>query len=439
MEPWVLLQEVAVPEPLCVTRTIDGVARTFAGDLRAGDLQGDGKLSFVVYRSLDCAHDEGGMKPCFMGAFDVSGQMLWHVGDGGEQPCRPGPVALFDLDGDGVDEILCFFLDATRSAPPDSLANVVMQIRSGRTGEVLRQAAPPELRACAGRGPNWAHQRLLLANLRGLERPRDFVVKLGTVVLAFDENLRVLWRYECPWEKYGNCPAYIPSVGDIDDDGRDEVNGGYYLLDHDGRVLWERAWAHHMDSVAICPWDDGRMRAVGSGGGHVLDAAGNVVLCLGEGLVPHGQEVRIARFDPADPEPQMAMRWNAHDPALLLANTRGEVVARCTLNTSPNNTGMEAIFPDGPNGCAVLYNGGMVWDPLTGENWCLPGLPHPTPIGRMSWYHCIPVVLWHDGAEGIVLYNPWEPIVRVYGPTSHADHPQCFRPSPRQYNARLMD
>jgi len=439
MESWVLLQEIAVPKPLCVTRTIDGVARTFAGDVRVGDLQGDGQLTFVVYRSLDCAHDEGGMKPCFMGAFDASGRVLWQVGEGGEQPCRPGPVALFDLDGDGVDEILCFFLDATQTTPPESLANVVVQIRSGGTGEVLRQATPPELQACAGRGPNWAHQRLLLANLRGLDHPRDFVVKLGTVILAFDEDLRVLWRYECPWEEYGNCPAYIPSVGDIDGDGRDEVNGGYYLLDHDGRVLWERAWAHHMDSVAICPWDGGQMRAIGSGGGHVLDAAGNVVLCLGEGLVPHGQEVRIARFDPAEPEPQMALRWNAHDPALLLANTRGEVIARCTLNTSPNNTGMEAIFPDGPNGCAVLYNGGMVWNPLTGDSLRLPGLPDPTPIGRMSWYHCIPVVLWDDDAEGMVLYNPWEPIVRVYGPASRADHPRCFRPSPRQYNARLMD
>jgi hypothetical protein len=319
------------------------------------------------------------------------------------------------------------------------MANVVIQLRSGETGEVLREAAPPEFRACSGHGPNWCHQRLLLANLRGLDRSRDFVVKLGTAILAFDDELRVLWRYECPWEQYGHCPAYIPAVGDIDGDGRDEVNGGYYLLDHDGRVLWERDWAPNMDSVAICTWDKGNTRAIGSGGGHVFDEAGKVVLCLGEELVPHGQEARVARFDPGDPEPQMAVRWNAHNTDLLVANTRGEVVARCQLNPSPNNTGMEAVYPHGPAACAVLYNGGMVWDPLTGESLALPGLPKPEPIGRMSWYHCIPVALWADGAEGMVVYNPWEPRVRIYAAASRAGDPWRVHATARQYNARLMD
>jgi hypothetical protein len=433
MEPWTLLRKIEVPEAFRVAQTVNGVARIFAGDVRVG------RQGFVVYRSVDCAHDEGGMKPCFLGAFDWQGQPLWQVGAGGTQPCRPGPVAMYDLDGDGTDEVLCFFVDPKVAAAPESMANVAVQLRSGATGSVLRQAAPPELQACAGRGPNWCHQRLLLANLRGLGRARDFVVKLGTVVLAFDEDLRVLWRYECPWSEYGRCPAYIPAVGDIDGDGRDEVNGGYYLLDHDGRVLWEKAWAPNMDSVAICPWDQGHMRAIGSGGGHVFDAAGNVVLCLGEDLVPHGQEARVARFDPDDPEPQMAVRWNAHDPALLVANTRGEVVARCQLNPSPNNTGMEAIHPAGPEACAILHNGGMVWNPLTGDHLRLPDLPEPEPVGRMSWYHCIPVALWEDGGEGMVLYNPWEPCVRLYAPASRAGRSWLPRADERQYNPRLMD
>ena len=39
----------------------------------------------------------------------------------------------------------------------------------------------------------------------------------------------MLWTYEIKWNEYGKCSAYIPAVGDIDGDGKDEVNGGYYL------------------------------------------------------------------------------------------------------------------------------------------------------------------------------------------------------------------
>ena len=80
------------------------------------------------------------------------------------------------------------------------------------------------------------------------------------------------------------------------------------MLDHDGMPLWERVLAPHIDSVAIAEWDEGRMRAIGSGWGHVLDAQGNVLLCLGERWVPHGQETRVARFIVSDPAPQMVIR-----------------------------------------------------------------------------------------------------------------------------------
>ena len=52
-----------------------------------------------------------------------------------------------------------------------------------------------------------------------------------------------------------------------------------------------------MDSVAIAAWDHNRVRAFCSGFGYVMDTRGEVVLSLGEELVPHGQELRVARFD----------------------------------------------------------------------------------------------------------------------------------------------
>ena len=434
-----LWRVIHVPDACLTTTTIYGRPHAYAGDVRIGSLHQPGSVDFLTYRSVGDAHDGGGMKPVYIGAFDLDGNSLWSIGESGEQPARPGPVAIHDIDGDGESEIVCFFKRTDITAVPESLADVELQILDGASGIVKHRSAPPELTSCSGTGPNWVHQRILIANLRGLDTPRDFIVKLGTVVLAFDQNLDLLWRYECPWSEYGHCPAYIPSVGDIDLDGRDEVNGGYYLLDHDGTALWEKDWAPNMDSVSITEWDEGRIRAIGSGGGHVWDTEGNIVLALGEDLVPHGQEVRIARFLP-DEGPQMVIRWNGHDTDLILVDTTGTVVNRFNVNASPNNTGMEVVYWNGPNESALLYNGGMLWNPMSGSGIDLPGLPPPDPVGRMAWYHCIPANVCGDTREELVLYNPWDPHIYIYTAGS-TDDPivDTYSPGTRQYNARLMD
>jgi len=105
----------------------------FAGDIRIGDLNGDGNIEFILFRSTD-----GGMKPCFIGAFDLNGQELWRQGAGGDQPQRPGPVTVYDFDGDGQAEVLCFFINPAVKAPVNSMNNVVIQIRDGSTGKVTR-------------------------------------------------------------------------------------------------------------------------------------------------------------------------------------------------------------------------------------------------------------------------------------------------------------
>ena len=63
------------------------------------------------------------------------------------------------------------------------------------------------------------------------------MVKLGDTHVAFDDELNVLWTYQTKWVDYSKCPAYIPAVGDIDGDKRDEVNSGYFMLDGDGKLL----------------------------------------------------------------------------------------------------------------------------------------------------------------------------------------------------------
>ena len=392
-------------------------------------------MELVVFRSTDAA-----MKPCFIGAFDLAGNVLWQIGEGGDQPARPGPVTLYDFDGDGADEVLHFWHDASVDNETENMADVVVQVRRGRDGKLLREARPEIFRTSAGEGANWVHHRLLITNLEGEDRAQSFVVKLGEKVIAFDCELAVQWHYEVPWNEYTRCSAYIPAVGDIDGDGRDEITGGYYLLDDDGTVLWQEQLGRNMDSVAIVPWDNGTPRVIASGGGYVLDAQGTPLLRLGEELVPHGQEVRVGNFRSDLPGPEMAIRWNGHrNDAMIVAND-GAVLTRFKLNDSPNHTGMEAVYWQGKYAPPLLYNGGMLWDGYGQKFAAFPGLPSPVGEFRRGWYHCIPVDLIGDDAEEVVLYNPWEATVRIYrsARTDPADtHP--FIPTSRQYNVRLMD
>ena len=412
----------------------------FGGDIRIGDLNGDGAVDFLVYRAVGNFHDGGGMKPCLLGAFDLEGKPLWRQGEGGLQPGRPGAVAVHDLDGDAKAEVICLFQEPGVKPADVSMRDAVVQIRDGMTGKVKKQTAPAELRRCGGKGPNWAHQRILIADFTGRESPRDFVIKLGENVLAFGRDLKVLWTYRCKWKEYGRCPAYIPSVGDIDGDGKDEVNGGYFLLDDDGTVLWEKQLGRHMDSVTIAPWDDGRMRAFCSGFGHVMDEKGNAVLKLGEETVPHGQELRVARFDDSIPGPQMLIRYNAHTQDVMLAGVDGRVIRRFKLNATPNNTGMEPVYWNGPEKPALLVNGNTLWTGKGRRHAIFGELPPPVGSHRQGWYHCVGADVCGDEREEVILYNPWAADVFIYTAAPlDADAYKGYRPTMRQVNARLMD
>ena len=409
----------------------------YMGDLRIGDLRGNGNVEFVILRSQD-----EGMKPTFLAAFAQDGTILWKRGTHGKQPARPAPLAVKDVTGDGQAEVIHFWKeDSSGEAGPFNMANIRIQIRDGESGTVLRQASPPALRRLHGSGgANWVHQRLLLANLEGDSLANDFVVKVGSTVLAFDDELEVLWTYTTKWNEYGEHTAYIPAVGDIDDDGRDEVTGGHYLLDHDGTPLWEKHRARHMDSVIITPWDQGETRVIASGYGQVLTAKGRSVLRLGKEHVPHGQEVRVADFVPDRAGPEMVIRYNGHHRDAMLVGNSGSILSRYVLNASPNNTGMMDVRWNGTNGTDLLYNGGMLWYADGREFARLPNLPAPIGEEKMGWYHAIPANVTGDSREDIVLYNPWDKYVWIYTPAPHdASEFGGYRPGPRQYNPRIMD
>ncbi|MGB3588087.1 MAG: hypothetical protein WBA23_16175, partial [Tunicatimonas sp.] len=206
------------------------------------------------------------------------------------------------------------------------------------------------------------------------------------------------------------------------------------------RVLWEEMLGQNMDAVAIDYWDSPtQKRAFASGFGHILDETGNIILKLGEEIVPHGQELRVARFDDDVPGSQMMIRYHGHQPDVMLVDQSGQVVRRFQLNKSPNNTGMEAVYWNGDNQPALLYNGGQLWNGR-GESLFAFDLPPPRGSKRQGWYHCIPADVCGDQREEVVLYNPWDTAIYIYTPTLLNESAyKGYQPTPRQYNVRLMD
>ena len=114
----------------------------------------------------------------------------------------------------------------------------------------------------------------------------------------------------------------FPAVGDLDGDGRDEVNGGHFGLDHDGSVLWETFLGDHADSVLVDRWGT-EPAAIVSGGGQVLDGSGRRLLHLGADVVPHGQEVRYGNLRPELPGRELAIRYNGHHADVMIVAHSG--------------------------------------------------------------------------------------------------------------------
>ncbi len=432
--------------------------RNWGGDIRIGDLTGDGNVDFLVYKSL------GGIHPCFLGAFTLEGEPIWTIGDKHlesqdiddktsvlttRSPERPGPIAIYDIDADGKAEVICFWVEpgATHTSKWN-LSSIQLLILDGATGDVKQRAAPSELRACNAYAEgelhisNYVHQRLMIANLCGNMQPQDFVVKVGVNVLAFNHNLELLWQYTDRWFRYPRHSAYIPAVGDINDDGLDEVNGGNFGLAADGTVLWDRYLGDNMDSVLVEDWGDNSTygkAAILSGGCQVLNTDGTPILSLGLEMVPHGQEIRCGKLLPDSPGQELVVRYNGHNPDVMVVDSSGKIRYRFRVDETPNNTGLEIIRWNGLGNTELIYSPAALYDAYGNQVVKFPALPPPSG-GKMGWYHCFPADVCGDEREEAILYEPHSDNIYIYTPEPFNLHQfNGYKHTKRQYNARLMD
>jgi len=247
-----------------------------AGDCSAGDLDGDGQYEIVIKwegRTQDNAN-AGITDPVCLEAYKLNGKRLWTINLG--RNIRAGAhytqFLVADFDSDGKSEVVCKTADGTRDGKGkvigDPNANYVnengyilsgpeyLTVFSGLTGEALATAnyEPPRGNVSSW-GDNYGNRvdRFLacVAYLDGVHPSivmcRGYYTRLTVAAWDFrDGKLTKRWFFDSnnnnkQYEGQGN---HNLSVGDVDNDGKDEIIYGACAIDDDGRGMYTTGLGH---------------------------------------------------------------------------------------------------------------------------------------------------------------------------------------------------
>ncbi|WP_249435820.1 rhamnogalacturonan lyase [Paenibacillus sp. Marseille-Q4541] len=259
--------------------TPDGVSYTYsANDASAGDLDGDGKYELIVKWDPSNSKDNsqsGYTGEVFIDAYKLDGTRLWRIGLG--KNIRAGAhytqFMVYDLDGDGKAEVAMKTADGSKDGTGTVIGDGTKDYRNssgyiltgpeyltifnGLTGKALTTVNyDPPRGTVSSWGDNYGNRvdRFLagIAYLDG-ERP-SLVMARGyytrSVLVAYDyRNGQLTKRWTFDSNTSGN-NAYAGqgnhnlSVGDVDNDGRDEIIYGAMAVDDNGTGLYTTGLGH---------------------------------------------------------------------------------------------------------------------------------------------------------------------------------------------------
>lgn len=270
----------------------DAVDYTYnANDCSTADLDGDGSYDIVLKWDPSNSKDNsqsGYTGNVFLDAYKLNGTRLWRIDLGIN--IRAGAhytqFMVFDLDGDGKAEIACKTAPGTKDAsgnylssgPAASAAHTAdyrnssgyilsgpeyFTVFDGQTGlEIATADYDPPRGDLASWGDTYGNRvDRFLACIAYLDGSKPSVVMCRgyytgsgrgrTVLAAWDyreNNLSKRWTFSADYtgaySTYTGQGNHNLSVGDVDDDGRDEIIYGSCAIDDDGTGLWTTGLGH---------------------------------------------------------------------------------------------------------------------------------------------------------------------------------------------------
>lgn len=318
----------------------------FAGSyLCPGDLNNDGKLDFLLYKNGSSYTVPGRLI-----AVDADGTKLWEHGDPeltfhakagkaevgkpGTTPALRGIATVFDIDQDGRSEViselwknnkplLCVFDGATGKVKHSIDSPIDMSIRQ-----------PSKL---GKRQPSRSHPVVRIAWLDGMDTSPSIIVKYGASngitchAFALDSSLHVRWHIQGTQHSMG----HIPTVADVDKDGRDEVVLGHMLADSNGKVLWDKGleFTWHADTTAVADLTPDKGQEVfisvcGVGPAYCLSHDGRILWVKSREEIEHGQALWVGNFIDGMPGKEVIILASGHVGCFVTCNgATGETLA----------------------------------------------------------------------------------------------------------------
>ena len=274
----------------CLSIPLKAKEGYIANDISVGDLNGDGKYELVVHMT-GIGHDnshQGLTDPPILQAYTLEGKFLWEINLG--KNIREGAhytqFMVYDLDGDGIAEIVC----KTADGSVDGVGKVIgdaskdwrdideksrtfgkilkgpeyLTIFDGRAGNAINTVdyipERGDLAGWGGRGGNGGNDSngnrvdRFTACIAYLDGVHPSVVMCrgyyGRTVLAAwdfkDKKLTSRWVFDSkdgdnPYSGMGN---HGLSVADVDGDAKDEIMYGSMCVDDDGKGFYTTGFRH---------------------------------------------------------------------------------------------------------------------------------------------------------------------------------------------------
>jgi hypothetical protein len=221
----------------------------------------------------------------------------------------------------------------------------------------------------------------------------------------------------------GNAMAHVPTVGDVDGDGRDEIVCGTLLADEAGKAVWEKKYLNHADCTAILQRDDTGEKAIllsicNTGPAACLAVGGEAIWEKTRAEVSHGQGIWVGNFIDKEPGQEVIICRSGHRGEFLTVRAKDGA----QLATFQHRRELEG-YPDFP--CVANWQSKQIqslWIPIDrclvdGCGNVLANLDQHEPLlrSRLRWgttksqiaTQAFAVDICGDERDELVLYQPY--------------------------------